>query len=150
LNSFGFALAATLLLAVAGSYRPVRSSAAASRPVLTELRDGLRWVRGSPLMLRLMLITGAISMVYEIALAQLVLYALEHLRLSESMFGVFAAISGAGGLLGATVAPRLVLMWRRRAVVTGGLLTAGACITAMGLTSNPLLASILYGVFGFR
>ncbi|MET0234098.1 MAG: MFS transporter [Kibdelosporangium sp.] len=147
LNSFGFALAAALLLAVAGGYRPARETTT-HQPVLTELRDGLRWVRNSPLMLRLMLITGAISMVYELALAQLVLYALEHLRLSEAMFGVFAAIAGAGGLAGAFVAPKLIRALRRRAVVTAGLFLAGACIMAMGLTSNPVVASVLFGVFG--
>ncbi|WET81648.1 MFS transporter [Amycolatopsis sp. QT-25] len=147
LNSAGFAADAALLVAIAGSHRPVLGRAT-SRPVLAELRDGLRWIRGGTLLLRLILIIGAISMVYEIALAQLVLYVLEHLRLNESAFGLFGAISGIGGLAGALLAPRLIAWWGRRTVLTGGLLAAGVCVAGMGLTADPVLASALYGVFG--
>jgi MFS family permease len=145
LNSAGFALAAVLLFAMGGAHRPVRETV--RRPVLTELRDGLRVIRASPLVLRLMLVIGAVGLVYEIALAQLVLYALDHLRLSESAFGVLGAVSGAGGVAGAVLAPRLIARWGRRAVLTGGLFAAGVCITGMGLTADPVAAAALYAGF---
>jgi MFS family permease len=147
LNSVGFAVTAALLLAVAGGRRPT-TGRAASRPVLSDLRDGLRWIRHNPLLLRLILVIGAISTVYEIALAQLVLYALEHLRLGEFAFGLFGAASGIGGLAGAALAPGLIARWGRRTVFTGGLLAAGLCVVGLGVTADPLLASALYGVFG--
>lgn len=145
LNSAGFALAAGLLFAMDGARRTPRHGT--RRPVLTELRAGLRWIRTSPLVLRLMLVIGTVGMVYEIALAQLVLYALDHLRISESAFGVLGAVSGAGGVAGAVLAPRLITRWGRRAVLTGGLLAAGLCVTGMGLTADPVVAAVLYAGF---
>ncbi|MDQ7809108.1 MFS transporter [Amycolatopsis sp. A133] len=147
LNSAGFAVAAVLLLGVKAG-RPPAPGGAPPQTVLSELREGLRWIRDSPLLLRLILLIGAASVVYELALAQLVLYALEHLRLSESAFGLFGAVGGIGGLAGAALAPKLIARWGRRAALTGGLLAAGACFTAMGMTHDPVLASVVYGMFG--
>jgi hypothetical protein len=41
-----------------------------------------------------------------------------------------------------------VARWRRRTVLTGGLLTAGVCTAALGITADPVVASVLYGAFG--
>ena len=150
LNSVGFAVSAALLVGLVGSYRPHRADPADDQPVLrlrAQLADGLRWVRRSPVVLRLVIIASLVSLTTEMAQAQLVLYALEDLRLDEAAFGLFAFVGGAGGLLGAGVAPRLVRLSGRRAVLATGLALSGLSFLGMGLTDRPLLSAVLFGLF---
>lgn len=150
LNSVGFAVSAALLVGLVGSYRPQRADPADDQPVLrlrAQLADGLRWVRRSPVVLRLVIIASLVSLTTEMAQAQLVLYALEDLRLDEAAFGLFAFVGGAGGLLGAGVAPRLVRLSGRRAVLATGLALSGLSFLGMGLTDRPLLSAVLFGLF---
>ncbi|HEY0453184.1 MFS transporter [Actinophytocola sp.] len=141
LNSVGFALAAVLLVGIAGAHRPVHL------PGPRQKTNPARWLRTSPLILRLMLIAAAISLTSELAVNQLVLYVLEDLHLTESMFGVFAAASGVGGLLGAAAAPRLLTRIPRRTVLIAGIGLTGASFTAMGLTSEAAVGATLFGTF---
>ncbi|RSN37055.1 MFS transporter [Amycolatopsis sp. WAC 04169] len=146
LNSVGFAIAAVVLIGLAGSYRP-RTAERATTDLRTELAEGFRWLKRSRLVLRLVVLAGAISLVSELAQAQLVLYAIEYLRLSEAAFGLFAFVGGIGGLLGAALAPRLVKAFSRRAVLLGGTACCGAAFTGMGLTSSPVAGAALFGLF---
>ncbi len=145
LNSAGFAIAAAVLLGLAGTYRG-RGEAQPAR-LRTELADGLRWLRGNALLLRLVVIAGLLSLVSELAQAQLVLYALDDLHLSDATFGFFAFVGGIGGLLGAGVAPRLVRAAGRRAVVAGGIVCCGAGFGGMGLVRSPVAGAALFGLF---
>lgn len=149
LNSVGFALAAALLIGMAGSYRPKKNAggAEAATTVRADLADGLRWLRRSPVLLRLVLVAGMLSLASELAQAQLVLYALEDLDLTEAAFGLFALVGGIGGLLGAVVAARLIKAFSRRAVLGGGTLLCGLGFCGMGLVSQPLTSAALFGVF---
>ncbi|EME60013.1 MFS transporter [Amycolatopsis decaplanina] len=146
LNSVGFAIAAAVLIGLAGSYRP-RGAESTATDLRAELTEGFRWLKGNRLVLRLVVIAGLISLVSELAQAQLVLYAIEYLRLSEATFGLFAFVGGIGGLLGAAVAPRLVKAFSRRAVLLGGTACCGAAFTGMGLTSSPVAGAALFGLF---
>ncbi|RSM66189.1 MFS transporter [Amycolatopsis sp. WAC 01376] len=146
LNSVGFAIAAAVLIGLAGSYRPKAAEDRAT-DLRTELAEGFRWLKGNRLVLRLVVIAGLISLVSELAQAQLVLYAIEYLRLSEAAFGLFAFGGGIGGLLGAAVAPRLVKATGRRTVLLGGTACCGAAFTGMGLTTSPVAGAALFGLF---
>ncbi|MBE1499480.1 MFS family permease [Amycolatopsis lexingtonensis] len=145
LGSAGFAIAAAVLLGLTGTYRG-RGEEQPAR-LRTELADGLRWLRGRPLLMRLVVVAGLLSLVSELAQAQLVLYALDDLRLSDAAFGFFAFAGGIGGLVGAGVAPRLVRAAGRRAVVVGGVVCCGAGFGGMGLVRSPVAGAALFGLF---
>ncbi|WP_116101048.1 MFS transporter [Amycolatopsis thermalba] len=145
LNSAGFAIAAALLIGLAGSYRP-KAPAEPTR-LRTDLVDGFKWLIHHPLLCRLVIIAGLISFTSELAQAQLVLYALEDLGLSEAAFGLFTFVGGIGGLIGAAVAPRLVRRAARRPVLVAGIFTAGVGFGAMGLVSQPVASAALFGLF---
>jgi Na+/melibiose symporter-like transporter len=144
LGSAGFAIAAAVLLGLTGTYRPKTAAPARLR---VELVAGLRWLRGHPLLLRLVAVAGLLSLVSELAQAQLVLYALEDLRLSDAAFGFFAFVGGIGGLAGAALAPRLVRASSRRAVLLGGILGCGLGFGGMGLVRSPVAGAALFGLF---
>lgn len=150
LNSAGFAAAAALLAGMAGSYRPrPREGGAADEPLRlrADLADGFRWLRGHPLLLRLLVIAGTLSLTIELAQAQLVLYALEDLRLNEATFGLFAFVGGIGGLAGAGCAARLIRSASRSVVLVASLAVTGIAFAAMGLVTQPVVAAALFGVF---
>ncbi|KZB81634.1 MFS transporter [Amycolatopsis regifaucium] len=146
LNSVGFAIAAAVLLGLAGSYRP-RPAERASTELRAELAEGFRWLKNHRLVSRLVVVAGLISLVSELAQAQLVLYAIEYLGLSEAAFGLFAFVGGIGGLLGAGIAPRLVKTSSRRTVLLGGTACCGAAFAGMGLTSSAVAGAALFGLF---
>jgi MFS family permease len=146
LNSAGFAIAAAVLLGLTGTYRGQAEVHQPTR-LRTDLADGLRWLRGNALLMRLVVVAGLLSLVSELAQAQLVLYALDDLHLSDATFGFFAFVGGIGGLLGAGVAPRLVRAAGRRVVVVGGILCCGAGFGGMGLVRSPVAGAALFGLF---
>ncbi|HEY3468214.1 MAG TPA: MFS transporter [Amycolatopsis sp.] len=147
LNSAGFAIAAAVLLGLAGTYRAKAEIPVQRAKLRSELADGLRWLRGHALLLRLVAVAGLLSLVSELAQAQLVLYALEDLRLSEAKFGFFAFVGGIGGLLGAAGTPRLVRATSRRVVLVGGVLVCAAGFGGMGLVRSPVAGAALFGLF---
>jgi MFS family permease len=145
LNSAGFAVAAALLLGLAGTYR-AKAPAEPTR-LRADLAAGFGWLKGSPVLRRLLVVAGLVSLVSELAQAQLVLYALEDMRLSEATFGLFAFVGGVGGLAGAGLAPRLIRRWSRRTVLVGGILLCAIGFGAMGGSAQPALSAILFGLF---
>lgn len=154
LDTAGFAVAAILLFGMTGNYRPRAKptsdqdrKARSTRPLRTELAEGLRWLRHNRVMSRLVIIAGLVSLTSELAQAQLVLYALDDLDLTEAAFGVFAFVGGIGGLLGAAVAPRLISALSRLSVLLSGIVTAGVGFAAMGLSNNTVVSALLFGLF---
>ncbi|WP_318305957.1 MFS transporter [Amycolatopsis solani] len=146
LNSAGFAIAAAVLLGLAGTYRGQGENRPPAK-LRAELADGLHWLRGHALLRRLVVVAGLLSLVSELAQAQLVLYALDDLHLSDAAFGFFAFVGGIGGLIGAGVAPRLVRAAGRHAVVVGGVVCCGAGFGGMGLVRSPVAGAALFGLF---
>ena len=145
LNSAGFAVAAALLLGLAGTYR-AKAPAEPTR-LRSDLAAGFAWLKRSPVLLRLLVVAGLVSLVSELAQAQLVLYALQDMRLSEAAFGLFAFVGGIGGLAGAVLAPRLIRWTSRRVVLVGGILCCALAFAAMGISVQPALSAILFGLF---
>lgn len=148
LTSGTFGVAALLLVVLAGRLAPRPKPAASGTRLRAELVAGIRWLRGNSLLVRLVTLAALLGLTIEFSQAQLVLYALQDLRLTEAAFGVFALAAGVGGLVGAAVTPRLTRLIPRRAVLIGGILTAGCATIAMGLVQNPLVAALLLGLFG--
>ncbi|NIH86109.1 MFS transporter [Amycolatopsis granulosa] len=145
LNSAGFAIAAALLIGLAGSFRP-KAPAEPTR-LRTDLLSGLKWLVRHPVLGRLVIIAGLISFASEMAQAQLVLYALQDLHLSDAAFGLFTFVGGIGGLLGAAGAARLVRRAGRRPVLVAGIFAGGLGFGAMGFVHQPIASAALFGLF---
>ncbi|SDJ44060.1 Predicted arabinose efflux permease, MFS family [Actinokineospora alba] len=145
LNSAGFAIAAVLLIGINGRFRPVVTGPTQSLRV--QLGEGVRWLRGNALMVRLAVFAATMALATELAQALLVLYALQDIHLSEATFGVFALVGGAGGIIGAFTAPRLTRALSRRTVLVGSIVCCGLAFTAMSVSKDPVTASLLFGGF---
>ncbi|MEC3977988.1 MFS transporter [Amycolatopsis sp. H20-H5] len=147
LNSVGFAIAAAVLLGLSGKYRPKPEPGATPAGMRADLADGLRWLRRRPLLVRLVVVAGLLSLISELAQAQLVLYAIDDLHLSNAAFGLFAFVGGIGGLAGAGLAPRIVRATSRRTVLVGGIACCGLGFGGMGLIGWAPAGAVLFGVF---
>ncbi|MFC7383055.1 MFS transporter [Sphaerisporangium rhizosphaerae] len=102
-----------------------RASVAGS--VAGEMREGLRFVLGHPLLRWNVLAAAVANFFGNILLAILVLYVLTELRLAPAVIGLVLGLGSLGAVLGAAVAQRLI----RRAGY-GPTLTAGLAVTAAG------------------
>lgn len=149
LNSAGFAIAAAVVLGLAGNYRPGLEPGVPARRLRQDLAEGFRWLRVQPLVRALVFIVGAVAFTGELAQSLLVLYALEDVGLAAAMFGVFALVAGIGGLLGAALTPRLTGWLSRSTVLIGALCLCAIGFGGMGLFPSPVAAAVLFGLFGF-
>jgi predicted MFS family arabinose efflux permease len=138
-----FFVAAALVLAIAGSYRPRRQTE--EHPALkTEIADGLRWLWRHRLLRTLAIMLGVWNLLTTASGAVFVLFATEDLHVSKAGFGLLFSAGAVGSIVGGLFATR----FSRRlgpgptlltAVVVSGLLNFG-----VALTSNAYLV----GVFG--
>lgn len=138
-----FVVSSMCLLAV-----PSIASRKPHRPVWQEVAEGLRAVRGSPLLSQLLLAAMFGYLMMGPMQVMLPRFARQVLGLSEldrgAFLGVLAPALMAGGILAMGVA-RHVANGRAILVAT---VTAGAFFGALGLTRSPLMATVLLVVAG--
>ena len=132
-----FAADAASFLASAGLIRRAipdnHPDEARSTSFLADLRAGLKWFSGSPL---IRLLTGLIALLafcQAVVLALLVLYARQDLHLSEAGYGLLLGISAAANVVGAAAVNRLHIR-----LGSGRSILIAAAVAAV---SYPILAA---------
>ncbi|RLK61998.1 MFS transporter [Actinokineospora cianjurensis] len=132
-TSLGFALAAVLVTAVPGRYRAVRAEPTTVR---ADIAEGLRWLWRHPVLRGFTILSGLMAALLSMATALTVLYAVETLRLSPSMYGVLFIAMGIGGLAGsAAVGPVTARIGRPRAITAAAAVAPVMCVL-LGTTTN--------------
>lgn len=147
-NSAGFLLAGVLLLLLPGSYR---TGAVPGRPanLRREIGEGVRWLWNHRPLRGITLIGTLSAGMNQAAMAVLVLFVVEVLRLPAAAFGWFALASGAGGVVGGLAAPLLVRRWPRAAVMAVAMSVSGLAFTLAGIfPSTAMLAATSAAVGG--
>ncbi|AXB48198.1 hypothetical protein A4R43_00625 [Amycolatopsis albispora] len=111
--AIGFAVAAVLVLAVPGRFRADRTEPATLR---ADIREGVSWLWRHPVLRSLTIYSGLIAALMSMGTSLTVLYALDTLALSPSLYGLLFAAMGVGGLAGsALVGPLTARLGRPRA-----------------------------------
>lgn len=113
---------------------------AARRPLRTEIREGLAFVLGHPLLRRIVACTGLSNLASSAIFALFVLYALTTLDLAETTLGLVLSLGALGGLLGAVSSG-----WFSRLVGEGRAIPVAAVLSGLAAFSVPL-ASVLPAV----
>ena len=138
--------AAAGLLVVRSNLRPVRDSAPQS--VWRESAHGLTWIWHHSLIRIAILLIALSNLVFEALALTLVVLAREH-GTSSARIGLMFGIYGAGGVLGALVAPKLrPLLSPKTVIVAANWLWAGL-LPLFLLTTNPLLLGTLGAASAF-
>ncbi len=103
--------------------------------------QGLRTARATPFVVPLLIVIGMAELTYGAQTVQLVVYAAQRLDLGAAGYGYLLAAGGVGGVLSASVTPRLATSTRVSAVVvvTGALY----CATQLGYAEVDALVFAL-------
>ncbi len=128
----------------------VRGKAAVAR----EIAEGLRLVRGNATLSALAWLAGSWNFLHHMQLAVLILFATRELALSPGAIGIAYACGGAGCLIAAACAERLVARVGVGPVIVHALFMTAVAWAAMGFVAGPpgvalvLLAAAMF-VFDF-
>lgn len=144
-------LSAAAALALLGIIEPARAPVAPRHPLL-DLKDGVRLVWQHPLLRPIVLTAVAWNLAWFVLQAAYVPYAVRVLGLSAAGVGVTLAVYGAGMILGALVAPRIVAALPfGRALQLGPLMSVlgSATMLATWFVPSGLLAGVAFFLFGF-
>ncbi|WP_419906769.1 MFS transporter [Hoeflea sp.] len=120
---------------------PMRKEIRARAGFLTEFKDGLRWIAGHALILRLAVMLGLLNALHTMTLTILVLYAQEVLFVSAFGYGLLLTAGAAGGVLGGLVCPSVA-----RRIGNGKSLMLALCVfplpfLVIAWTSSPFLVA---------
>jgi MFS family permease len=151
-----FVFAAAMVLAIRGTWRVEPGSARAvsfddylpRASVRSAVREGLRYVRGHPL-LRALAITGAGYNFLATGLeAVAVLYIREELGASTRVYGLILTLAAVGGLAGGALAPRIYQRFAAGPVIVIDVLVCAAAALVAAAVGN-LVAWTLFDMLLF-
>jgi MFS family permease len=148
LSAVGWLVAALLLVAIVGSFKPVREGPPTR--IRSDIGEGLRYLLGHRLLRTLALMVGVMNLAGSAAFAIFVLFALAPgpMGLSEPEFGVLLTTGAIGSIAGSMFAGRVVERFgRARPLVV--VIIASAVSTAMpALTPNAFVVGASFVIGG--
>ena len=103
-NALAYGVALLLILGTAGNFRAEQR---VKRNWRAELAEGFGFLRGSPLLRDLALITGFWNLLHQIVTIALVLYVQENFGLSPEAYGLMLAGGAVGGVIGSLAGSRV-------------------------------------------
>lgn len=147
LNAFSFlaVIIAVLLMRVSG--RAGVGESEASRISLDALREGLRFVWRTPIIVQTMTL-DFVATFFASATALLPIFAAEILHVGARGLGVLAAAPAVGSVLAALMMARLGLVRRQGATVIGAIAVYGVATIAFGLSKIFWLSLLMLAVTG--
>ncbi|WP_272950535.1 MFS transporter [Ornithinimicrobium pratense] len=121
---------------------------AARRPMRLEVKEGMAFVLGHPLLRRIVACTGLTNLASAAVMALFVLYAVRVLGLAETTLGLVMSAAAVGGLLGAVSANRFSrLVGEGRAIPVAALLGGVAVLSVPAAATLPAVPTLLVGQF---
>jgi MFS family permease len=137
----GYLVSGGFLLGIRRREAPVEVEGAAARaPMLRSIGDGVRFVAGHPV-LRAVAVAGAMTNLgMQLVLVMLPVLLVDRLGLSAGVLGLFFAVGGVSGLIGAATATRVVRrLGAGRALWLLGVVIAPAGLLVPLIDSGPWL-----------
>lgn len=145
-NTVAFALAAILVFAVSGSFRPSKSS---ERNWRRELGEGIGFLRKAPLLRLLAVITGIWNLLHQMVVIGLVLHVQENLLLDARSYGLILAAGAIGGIAGGFVADRVVRIMGPGAAAQWMSLASALAFAAVAFAPNGWSLALVLAAFEF-
>lgn len=143
LNAGTFAAAAALILALSGSFRPVRDDAAPETTLLADIREGLSWLYGHRLIFTLAVMLCVMNLTFAATDAIFVLFAQERLGLGATGFGVLLTAGAVGGLAGSFFSDRIVATFGAGRTLLACVMLECVLQAAKGLSENAVVFGVL-------
>jgi MFS family permease len=118
-------------------------------PMLTEIAEGMRWIRRDPTLRALAIATTLLAASTGMLLAVLVLHVVDTLHGSESSYGLLFTLYASGGLAISTVVAQAHARWgtRRCLILSAALGAMSLLIVALGTTvTYAAVGMVLLGI----
>ncbi|GAA4029022.1 MFS transporter [Arthrobacter methylotrophus] len=132
-EAMGYLVSAIFLLRTRDAERPV--PAKDRQPLASEIKEGLVFVVGHPLISRIVACTGGVNFFTTIAFTLMPVLVLRELELGPEGMGLIMALGAVGGLIGAVAAPRFAAL-----IGEGTVIPVASMISSLFLLLVPLSA----------
>jgi MFS family permease len=140
-------------LAIIGALALVRASkfrtASETKPVMSEIKEGLVYARRNPLILELLIMTAITSVFALQYSSQLPAYGRTVLKLGDAPYGLLVAAAGIGSLIGGVAMAALGDMFKQRTVAVVGSFVLPAGILLVSFTRSFPAGFIGLALAGF-
>ena len=148
LEAATFVLAAVLLTTMGRRSTPQPETSVTRTTLRQDIREGVVWLWRQDTVRLLAIVLGVMNVTFSAAFAVWVLLAQQRLGVNEVGFGLLLTASAIGGLAGAALAGRLSDRFRAGTLLRAGLLTEGAVLLALALTTDAWIAGVVMVAFG--
>ena len=147
-SSAAFVVGAITLASLRGSFRPVAAARDAS--VLTDIREGLRYLFGHRLLRTFAIMVGVMNLASSATFAVFVLYAVSPgpMGLNEAGFGVLMTTLAVGSLVGSVVVERVERRLGRARLLFVAVIMSGLTLVTPGVTANPYVVGAAFALSG--
>lgn len=138
-NSIGFAVSAILALLIPIKYlQDVRKevSVKAEKNFLADIKFGINYLFNHKVLRRIVLTTSLVGVCYALGTSTIVLFMINELDLSKTLFGIVLTIQGVGAILGAIVAPRASRRFGRSRTMNFGFFASSILLLLQEFSPN--------------
>ena len=150
-NALAYGAAGLLIAGIAGQFRPAaaRPETHANRSLWRELGEGWTFLRRSPLLLVLALITGFWNLFEAMVMFALLLLAQDKLGLSAPEYGLVLAAAALGGIAAGLVGDRVVLAMGAVPLMRFAILSSAPLFALMVYAPGGLSIGLALGLTWF-
>ena len=145
-NAAAYALAFLFLTTIQGSFRPPQRAASDWQ---AELKEGIGFLRGAPLLQTLAVVTGVWNLLHQTVIIALVLYVQEVLGLGAPAYGLILAAGAVGGILGGFFGERIVALLGPGTTAQWMTLASAVAFAAIPLAPNAITLALILAAFEF-
>ncbi|APX12532.1 MFS transporter [Tateyamaria omphalii] len=146
LNAAMFAIAALLVLSLSGPFKPTRTAHGSWR---RDLAEGWAFLRASPFLMVLAVITGIWNLLHQMVVIALILHVQENLGIGAQGYGLILAAGAVGGIAGGFVAARVVRVMGQNAAAQWMTLASAVAFAIMPFAPNGYVLALVLAMFEF-
>lgn len=145
-NAVSYGVAALLILRISGRYQP---NARKKRNWKQELKDGLEFLKQSPSLQLLAVVTGVWNLLFQMVFIALFLHAQENIGIDATYFGLVIAAGAVGGILGGLCGDRIIRAFGPGKTAAWMLFASAPAFLAISVAPNALMLGVVLFVFEF-
>ena len=147
LNGLAYAVALVFVMSLKGSFKPTTSQ---EKPNWrNELSEAFNFLRSSPLLRSLALITGGWNLVFQMSAIALVLHVQENLNLGATAYGLLLAAGAFGGICAGIVAEPIIKRFGPKRTAQLSLMMSAPSFLLMAVAPNWLILALTIAIFEF-
>jgi MFS family permease len=147
LNGLAYAVALVCVMSLKGNFKPASMNIKPNWK--NELKEAFNFLKSSPLLRSLALITGGWNLVFQMSAIALVLHVQENLNLGATAYGLLLAAGAFGGISAGFLAERIIKRFGPKRTAQVSLMMSAPSFLLMAVAPNWLTLATTIAVFEF-